>query len=131
MTSASNLETILLVDDDEFIQDIYATKFGEEGLSVTAVDDGDAALQKLDDQDYDVILLDLIMPGTDGMEMLEAMQAEGMIANNCIIILSNQGQPEDIDEAQEYDIDGYIIKASNVPSEVLEEVKNIYQQNYG
>lgn len=130
MANDTKLQNVLLVDDDDFIQDIYSTKFSEEGISVTTAADGDEALQAIEDHgDFDAILLDIIMPGTDGLELLGIMQDRNLIEDNCIIILSNQGQPEDEDKADEFDIDGYIIKASNVPSEVLAEVKEIYAQS--
>ena len=80
-----------------------------------------AALRKADIPAPDAILLDLVMPGIDGFEALEAMQKEHLAQGTKIIILSNQGKDSDIERAKQLSADGYIIKASAIPSEVLAE----------
>jgi CheY-like chemotaxis protein len=124
-----NPESVLLVDDDEFIRDIYSTKFGDAGLDVTAVENGKEALAVIEGTEFDVILIDMIMPEMDGVEFLEELFGQDKQADASVIILSNQGQPENIDAAEQFDIDGYLIKANNVPSEILEEITHIYNQN--
>lgn len=130
MTDTNTLQSVLLVDDDEFIQDVYATKFEEADLSVTVADDGEEGLEKLREGSYGAVLIDMIMPKMDGMEFLEAIRDENLAESSSVIVLSNQGQPDDIESAEEFDIDGYIIKASKVPSEVLKEITDIYQQSH-
>jgi CheY-like chemotaxis protein len=123
-------ENILLVDDDEFIRDIYSTKFSESGVDVTTAENGKRALEMLAEKDFDVVLVDMIMPKMDGAEFLERFYEshDQQSQKGVVIILSNQGQPKDVDKAQAFDIDGYIIKANNVPSEVLDEITRIYNQ---
>lgn len=130
MTDTPQLQNVLLIDDDDFIQDIYTTKFTEEGIDVTTAQDGSAAIEKLRESDFDAILADIIMPNTDGLEFLKQLRAENLAGDASVIILSNQGQPEDIDNAEQFDIDGYIIKASKVPSEVLDKIKEIHTQSH-
>ncbi|PSO45522.1 MAG: hypothetical protein BRC25_02005 [Parcubacteria group bacterium SW_6_46_9] len=127
MSEDNKPENILLVDDDEFIRDIYSTKFSESGIDVTPAENGTAALAMLAEKDFDVVLVDMIMPEMDGAKFLEQFY-ENHDQESVVIILSNQGQPEDVDKAQVFDIDGYIIKANNVPSEVLHEITRIYNQ---
>lgn len=130
MSQPDSLQKILLVDDDDFIQDVYTTKFEEAGLDVETADDGEKGLEKLRGDAFDAVLVDVIMPGMDGMEFLEALRSEELAQSASVIVLSNQGQPDDIDSAEAYDVDGYIIKASKVPSEILEEITDIYQQTH-
>ena len=125
MPEYSKPENILLVDDDEFIRDIYSTKFSESGIDVTSAENGKKALGLLADNNFDVVLLDMVMPEMDGIEFLEQFY-ENHDQESVVIILSNQGQPEDVDKAQTFDIDGYIIKANNIPSEILDEITRIY-----
>lgn len=116
--------SIYLVDDDRFLLDLYAVKFRNAGHDVSVFGGGEdllIALRKKDAKAPDAILLDLIMPGIGGFEALETMRKENLAKNAKIIILSNQGQDSDIEKAKQLSADGYIIKASAIPSEVLTE----------
>jgi CheY-like chemotaxis protein len=130
MSKPDSLQRVLLVDDDDFIQDVYIKKFEEEGLEVVTADNGEDGLEQLRQDTFDAVLIDMIMPGMDGMEFLETIRDEDLAKSASVIILSNQGQPDDIDAAKEFDIDGYIIKASNVPSKILEEIIDIYKETH-
>jgi len=115
---------VYLVDDDRFLLDLYAVKFKNAGHEVSAFSSGEdllAALRKTDVVVPDAILLDLVMPGIGGFGALEAMQNEHLAKGAKIIILSNQGKDSDIEKAKQLSADGYIIKASAIPSEVLAE----------
>jgi len=120
--------SVLLVDDDEFIRDIYSTKFAESGIHIAVTEDGEEALDTLKEEHFDVILVDIIMPKVDGIELLEKLDERENMEDTKVIVLSNQGQPRDIDKAKEFDIDGYVIKANHVPSEVLDEITRVYNQ---
>ncbi|MFA5997891.1 MAG: response regulator [Candidatus Paceibacterota bacterium] len=115
---------VYLVDDDRFLLELYAVKFRNAGHEVTVFGSGEdllAALRKEDAPPPDAILLDLIMPGVGGFEALETIRKEQLAKTSKIIILSNQGQDSDIENAKKLSADGYIIKASAIPSEVLAE----------
>jgi two-component system, OmpR family, response regulator TctD len=119
---------IFLVDDDRFLLDLYMVKFKNAGHEVTAFNSGQeflSALRKEGAADPDAILLDIIMPGLGGFEVLEALRKENLATKSKVIILSNQGLDADIEKAKQYKIDGYIIKASAIPSEVLAETLRI------
>ncbi len=115
---------VYLVDDDRFLLDLYAVKFKNAGHEVTTFGSGEdlvAALRKEGVKAPDAILMDLIMPGIGGFGALEAIRKENLAQGSKIIILSNQGQDSDIERAKQLSADGYIIKASAIPSEVLAE----------
>lgn len=115
---------IYLVDDDRFLLDLYAVKFQNAGHEASVFSGGEdllAALRKEGSVSPDAILLDLIMPGMSGFEALEAIRKEHLAKGTKVIILSNQGQDSDIEKAKQLSADGYIIKASAIPSEVLAE----------
>lgn len=116
---------ILLVDDDAFLRDMYATKFGEEGHAVDVAKTGEEALEMMRAENYDVVLLDMVMPGISGVEFLEKVQKEKIAETTACIVLSNQGEQEDIDNAMRAGAKGYIVKAEMVPSEVVERVNAI------
>lgn len=120
---------ILLVDDDLFLRDMYATKFNDCGHEIVAVENSTGAIRELSNPEnlFDLILLDMIMPGMSGTELVRVVYDEmpHLKDKTKVIMLSNQGQQEDIDEAKDVGAIGYIIKAQLVPSEVVERVEHI------
>ncbi|MBU1557657.1 response regulator [Patescibacteria group bacterium] len=123
---------ILLIDDDKFLIEMYSLKFKENSFDVETVFGGQEALEKIKENDiFDIVLMDLIMPAMDGFELLEKIRSEKLAEKSAIIILSNQGQKSDIDRVESLSIDGYIIKASTIPSEVLSKVTDIADKKFG
>ena len=119
---------LYLVDDDRFLLDMYAVKFKAAGHEVTAFQSGEEALAALRDKPApDALLLDIVMPGLDGFEILEAIKKEKLAEGTKVIVLSNQGQESDIEKAKALGAAGYIIKASAIPSEVYAETMRIVE----
>jgi two-component system chemotaxis response regulator CheY len=116
---------ILLVDDDVFLRDMYATKFSEHGDTVATASDGEEALRKVEEDSYDVVIMDMVMPGMTGLDLLRALKNAHPDAASKYIILSNQGEDTDIQKAQKEGVSGYIIKADSIPSEVVEKVHTL------
>ena len=117
---------ILLVDDDTFLRDMYATKFIECGHIVTPAVHAADALRVLEgDSSFDLMLVDMIMPGMTGVELMTEIKRLLPNISMRSIVLSNQGQDQDIAEAKEAGAIGYIIKAQSVPSEVVKRVEEI------
>jgi CheY-like chemotaxis protein len=117
---------ILLVDDDTFLRDMYATKFIECGHDVTPAIHASDALRILETvSDFDLMLVDMIMPGMTGVELLTELKNTMPDLSMKRIVLSNQGQDQDIEEATDAGAIGYIIKAQSVPSEVVKKVEEI------
>lgn len=117
---------ILIVDDDKFLLNMYSIKFQKEGFDVTTASEGADALKKLQGGFApEAIVLDVIMPIMDGLEFLEKIRGEGLAEDAVVLILSNQGQSSDIEKAKKLGIDGYIVKATTIPSEVVSEVKRM------
>lgn len=120
---------IYLVDDDRFLLDMYAVKFRNAGHEVTAFQSADEALAALrKDPAPDAMLLDVVMPNMTGFEMLEVIRRENLGPTTKFIVLSNQGQDQDLDKAKELKAAGYIIKASAIPSEVYSETIAIIEK---
>jgi len=120
---------ILLVDDDAFLRDMYATKFSEHDHEVDAAESPVEALSKLEKStDFDVILLDMIMPGMSGVELIKVIKEKFPNFKAECIVLSNQGQSEDIDEAKAAGALGYIIKAESIPSDVVKKVEALVKK---
>jgi two-component system alkaline phosphatase synthesis response regulator PhoP len=117
---------ILLIDDDRFLLDMYILKFKKSGLDIDTASNGTTALEKIKSgTEYDIILSDIIMPGMDGLELLKNIRNEKMLPNAIVIMLTNQA--DDYEKAKALGVDGYIIKATTIPSEVVEKVLTIYK----
>jgi CheY-like chemotaxis protein len=120
---------LLLVDDDAFLRDMYGMKFSECGHSVDTAESPTIALNKLSQtQDFDAILLDMVMPGMTGVEMIEAIKNQFPKMKAKFIVLSNQGQSEDIEKAMAAGALGYIIKAESIPSDVVKKVEALVKK---
>ena len=119
--------TILFVDDDKFLLDMYALKFSKNNFDVhTAQGPEDALKIVRGGLEPDVLLLDVVMPGMDGLELLSLLRKEALLKKTVVIMLTNQGLPDDVMKAKKLNVDGYIIKATTIPSDVMTEVQKIY-----
>jgi CheY-like chemotaxis protein len=119
-------KTIFIIDDDRFLLDMYSLKFKQQGYLVESSASGQEALAKLRGGLIPtVMLLDIVMPGLDGIEFIDTLKKENLAANAVIIVLSNQGEEEDIERAKEHGAHEYIVKANSIPSDVLEKVNTV------
>lgn len=116
---------ILLVDDDAFLRDMYATKFSEKGHMVDVAETAEGALTKLGEGTYDAVLLDVVMPGMSGIELLMQVKAKKLGGDPMCIMLSNQSEKGDREAALSAGAAGYIVKAELIPSEVVDEVAKL------
>lgn len=117
---------ILIVDDDTFLLDMYALKFSQHSFEVHTATGGGQAIEKLQGGLHpDIILLDIIMPGMDGFEMLEKINAEKLSPDSSKIILSNKSEQADVDRGNRLGAVGYIVKANSTPAEVIDQVLEI------
>ncbi|KKT78540.1 MAG: Response regulator receiver domain protein [Candidatus Giovannonibacteria bacterium GW2011_GWB1_45_9b] len=124
---AENDKKILLVDDDEFLLDMYSLKFRESGFQIELARGGEEALKLLrGGLEPDVILLDIVMPVIDGFEFLRVIAKENLKKKATIVILSNLGQKEDIDKGMALGASDYIVKANSTPSEVVKKVASFF-----
>jgi len=119
------MKTILLVEDDPFLIDIYSDKFKNAGFLVETVGDGEATFNKIKEKKPDLVILDLVLPHIDGWEILRQIKEDPAINQIPVIIFSNLGQKSDIEKSQAMGATKYLIKSQYTPSEVVEEVKKI------
>jgi len=122
MTEIDKKYKIIITDDDDFLVDMYATKFSNNGVSVEACKSGNIMLEKLQaGEKADLILLDIIMPNMNGIEVLRKMRQQKIGEGIPVIMLTNQSDEKNIEEAKSLNIAGYIVKSAATPSEVVNE----------
>ena len=122
--------SVLIVDDDKFLLDMYAMKFKSLGHDAKVAVGSTEALTKLrGGETPDAIILDVIMPTMDGLELLEVIRKENLSPGSVVIMLTNESDPAKIEKAKSFGIAGYIVKATSIPSEVVAEVIGILSAN--
>jgi len=115
--------TILIVEDDKFLRELIVQKLIKENYEVSEAIDGEQGIKKIKEEKPDLILLDLILPGIDGFEVLSKMKEDPSLASIPVIILSNLGQKEDVEKGLKLGAIDYLIKAHFTPGEIIEKIK--------
>ena len=114
---------ILIIEDDKFLRELIARKLLQENFKILEAVDGEGGLKKIKEEKPDLILLDLILPGIDGFEVLSKMKDDPALASIPVIILSNLGQREDVERGLKLGAVDYLVKAHFTPNEIIEKVK--------
>src|SRR3989338_3998385 len=118
-----NTKKILVVEDDQFMREFYQELLTEEGYEVEVAADGLGGEQKFLTGGYDLVLLDIMLPKKDGLEILrDAKNKPPKVKNGPIVILTNLGQDAIIKEGFSLGASGYIIKSAMAPDEILNEI---------
>lgn len=123
-----NKKTILLVEDDPFLKDIYSTQLKSIGIEAETAENGEECLLKIKKNKPDILVLDLVLPKTNGWEVLGAIKKDEKLKDLKIIILSNLGQKREVEEALDLGVCRYLIKAHYTPAEVASEIKKILEE---
>jgi DNA-binding response OmpR family regulator len=116
---------VLIIEDDKFLRELIVAKLKKENYVISEAIDGEEGIKKIKEESPDLILLDLILPGIDGFEVLSQIKSDPTVSSIPIIILSNLGQREDIDKGLALGANDYLIKAHFTPGEIIEKVKSI------
>jgi len=116
---------ILIVEDDKFLRELISQKLVKEGYNISQAIDGEEGLKKIKEEKPDLVLLDLILPGIDGFEVLARVQEEQGAIRVPVIILSNLGQKEDVEKGLKLGAVDYLVKAHFTPGEIIEKMKRI------
>lgn len=122
----NNKKKILLVEDDQFISEIYYKKLIDSGFDVKLTQDGFSAVSLFEEFQPDVVLLDIMLPKKSGWEVLEEISRIKKVLkiDSKIIMLTNLGEKEKIEQALKMGAEDYLIKASLIPSELVEMIKD-------
>jgi len=114
---------ILLIEDEDVIIDLLQRKLEKEGYEIEVAHDGQEGLDKMKKIKPDLVLLDIIMPKLGGLEVMEKKKQNPELRNIPVIIISNSGQPVELERAKKLGARGWLIKTEFDPQEVVEKVK--------
>jgi len=123
-TNNSGKKKILIVEDDKFLRELIVTKLENEGFDTAVAVDGNEGIKAIEEQKPNLVILDLMLPGIDGFEVLQRMKENQALTSIPVLILSNLGQREDVEKGLSLGAVDFLIKAHFTPNEVIEKVKN-------
>ncbi len=121
---------ILVVDDTQMYQTIYKTKLMSEGFEVKIAGNGAEAIRVLSGEAFDLVLLDLTMPLMDGFKVLQAIKENPKLSSTPVVVFSSRGQPQEIEKAVNLGANGYLVKSTTPPNEVVKKVKELLGGTY-
>jgi len=113
---------ILIIEDEKLLYNLLKQKLQGVGIDVDGAIDGETALEKIAKHEPDLILLDLLLPGIDGFEVLKRLKQEERFKHIPVIVISNLGETKDIDSIMKLGASEYIIKAESSPQEITDVV---------
>lgn len=119
---------VLLVEDDSFLIDILIQKFESDKYNVLHADNGKDAIKIAHEEEPEVILLDIILPGMNGFEIIEKLKSDQMTADIPVVFLSNLGQKEDIEKGKELGAVDFIVKANHSLDEIVQRAEEIIEE---
>lgn len=119
-----NPKKILLVEDEDFIRELYVRQLTKAGFVVKSAADGQTGLEALKSETFDLLLLDIMLPGMNGLQLLREFKTQNPNSQMMTILLTNLGQEAVIKEGFELGAQAYLIKASYTPDQVVNEVRS-------
>ncbi len=119
---------ILVVEDDKFLRELISQKLTREGYDVKEAIDGEDGVVKVKEEKPDIILLDLILPGMDGFEVLAKIKDDPEVENIPVVILSNLGQRDDVERGLKLGAIDFLIKAHFTPGEIIEKIEKVMKE---
>lgn len=129
MNKEEKNKKIMIIEDDSFVMDIYQTKLSQAGYEIIEAVNGIDAIKKLEKETPDLLLLDIVMPYVDGLEVLKKVKEDERLKNIPVILLTNLSQKEEVDKGLELGANDYLIKSHFTPSEVLEKIEIYLTKN--
>ncbi|MEK7595725.1 MAG: response regulator [Patescibacteria group bacterium] len=120
---SDNLYTVLLVEDEEDIRNVYAEVLIEEGFKVVGAADGDTGLKSALNDKWDVLLLDIMLPGEDGLQILKSVKENIRLKFKPVILLTNLGNESIVNQAFKEGADGYLVKSQITPDQIVKEIR--------
>lgn len=124
-TGLLHSKKLLIIEDDQFLRDLAIQKLKKEQLEVISAVNGEEGLEMALTEKPSIILLDILLPGMDGFEVLRRVKAAPEIAGTSVIMLSNFGQREDVEKAKALGAEAFLVKANYTLDEVTDEIKKV------
>lgn len=109
---------ILWIEDDQFLGGLVSKKLTSKGASLIYVKDGEQALSAMENDVPDVVLSDVLLPGTDGFGVLEKMKSDERLKNVPVVFFSNLNTREDVERGLKLGAFKFLVKSNIIPDEI-------------
>ena len=123
-------QKILIIEDDKFLRDLIQQKLTKEGFLTVVASDGEEGVRAAQSEIPHLVLLDLILPGIDGFELLKQLKGDQKTSAIPVIVLSNLGQKEDMERALKNGAEDFMVKAHFTPSEIVTKIRATLKAKY-
>jgi DNA-binding response OmpR family regulator len=127
--SEKSKKKILVIEDNLQINRIYVSKFQFEGMEVSTASNGDEGLEKIQAEEPDLILLDIMLPGKSGFEVLKIIKENPQTKNIPVLILTNLSQTEEQKKGEKLGAEDYFVKTNTSIFQVVKKAKEILQRS--
>ncbi|MEF8847430.1 MAG: response regulator [Candidatus Paceibacterota bacterium] len=118
-------QKILIIEDDKFLRQLVSRKLSKQDFEIAEAVDGESGLEKVKEVNPDLVLLDLILPGMDGFEVLSEIKDDPETSSVPVVILSNLGQKDEIEKGLQMGAEDYLVKAHFTLGEIVEKIKKV------
>ena len=120
------MNKILIIEDDKFLRELMVRKFDtEKDFEINTAVDGESGLRAMKKEKPDLVLLDLILPGIGGFDVLSKMKEDVILSGIPVIILSNLGRQDDVEKGLSLGAVDYMVKAHFTPNEIVVKVRQV------
>ena len=120
--------TVLVVEDNALILGFVNKTVSDAGFKVTSVTNAEDALKSIQEHKPDIILLDIILPGMDGLEFLKTVRKDGELKNIPVVIISNLSGRDDVDKGMLMGANSYLIKSNILPEDVIKKITEVLKR---
>jgi len=120
----ANRRTVLIVDDDNMLVNMYRAKFCHENYDVLTAYNGEQGLDLIKDRKPEFVVMDVMMPKMDGLEVLRHIRETPDIKDTPVLMISNEGKAEFVNEAKKYGAKDYMVKADYNPEDIVKKVSS-------
>ncbi len=117
------MKRILIVEDEEIMLDLLQRKLKTHGYEVLVARDGEEGLKSIKEEKPDLIIMDLVMPKMDGFMVMEEIQKDEDLKKIPLIVVSNSGQPVELNRVRDLGAKDWLIKTEFNPQELVEKIK--------
>ena len=122
------MKKILIIEDDSFLQGLEADKLEKTGYTIITASTGEEAMKKIEDPEINLILLDLILPNYDGLEILKKIRENKQSKNTPVIVFSNLSEEKDQKKAKGLGANDFMVKSNFTLDELIEHINTVLKK---
>lgn len=116
---------ILLIEDDKDISELYQNILKDNNFEVDPVFDGDHGMKKIEDGLFDILIVDIMLPSKDGLDILEESKKKNLLNNKKVIVLSSIDRGDVVEASESFGAQRYIVKSSVNPQELIDIINSL------